>query len=467
MDSSAGELVVAFHPDATAGARAIVADRMSSGGLEGLSLRPLSSHAALALERVERAGESGRQRAIRVEKARYFSSTTEGRSIESALDELRSLPGVETAYWKPGVENPLAPAAPPDIPEVEMPGVRPSDFRILQTYLDAAPQGVDVGAASLRPGGRGDGVRVVDIEGGWRFTHTDLLVNSGGLLAGTQYPEVSWRDHGTAVLGELGGDADSAGVCGICPNAILSSVSHRGLGSSKAIEIATGLLSAGDVLLLEMHRPGPRFAYAQRLDQLGYIAVEWWPDDLLAIQGAIAKGIAVVEAAGNGAEDLDAPLYNTPGPNFPAAWCNPLSGGVDSGAIVVGAGAPPSGAYGPDRSRLDFSNWGRRVDCQGWGRGVLTTGYGDFYTDIQDAADEDYWYTRQFSGTSSASPIVAGVVACLQGVARAGHSVLQSSDLRSALRATGSLQVARPGAPEIQNIGSRPDLAALIRHLGL
>lgn len=467
MQSSAGELVVVFHPDATGGAPGTVAGRVRSGELAGLALRPLASSTAIALERLARSGESDHQRVIRTEKARYFSTSVEGRSVDSALNELRGLPGVETVYWKPGVENPIAPPAVPEMPEIQAPGVRPIDFRILQSYLDAAPHGVDVSAAWERPGGRGDGIRVVDIEGGWRFTHTDLLVNSGGLLAGTQYPELAWRDHGTAVLGELGGDADDIGISGICPNAMLSGVSHGGLGSAKAIETATGLLTPGDVLLLEMHRPGPRFSYAQRGDQRGYIAVEWWPDDLLAIQSAIAKGIVVIEAAGNGAEDLDDALYGTPGSNFPGDWRSPFSGGPDSGAILVGAGAPSSGAWGPDRSRLDFSNWCRRVDCQGWGRGVLTTGYGDFFTDIEDAADEDYWYTRQFSGTSSASPMVAGVVTCLQGIAKARGTRLRPIDLRAALRATGSPQTTRPDAPVHQNIGRRPDLSALIRHLGL
>lgn len=467
MPSSAAEVVVAFQPDATAVARAAVEAQLRAGKLAGIHLRPMFSQAAMALERVVRAGETDLQRSNRVEKSRYFAGTAQGRSVESALDELRSLPGVETAYWKPGVENPLAPPSALGVPPVEMPGIRPSDFRSLQTYLDAAPGGVAVEAAWARRGGRGEGVRVVDIEGGWQFTHTDLLINSGGLLAGSQYPELGWRNHGTAVLGELGGDADEIGISGICPGAVLSGVSHGGLGSSRAIEVAASLLGPGDVLLLEMHRPGPRFGYTSRDDQRGYVAVEWWPDDFLAIQGAVAKGIVVVEALGNGAEDLDHDLYAQPGPGFPAGWVNPFSGAADSGAILVGAGAPPSGVYGPDRSRLDFSNWGSRTDCQGWGRGVVTTGYGDFYTDAADSSDEDYWYTSSFSGTSSASPIVAGVVACLQGIAKAAGSVLRPSDLRAALRSTGSPQVARPGAPMTQNIGRRPDLAALIQHLRL
>ena len=66
-----------------------------------------------------------------------------------------------------------------------------------------------------------------------------------------------------------------------------------------------------------MHRPGPRFNFARAHDQRGYIAVEWWPDDFAAILNATSRGIIVVEAAGNGAENLDDALYQTPGAGLP------------------------------------------------------------------------------------------------------------------------------------------------------
>jgi hypothetical protein len=155
-----------------------------------------------------------------------------------------------------------------------------------------------------------------------------------------------------------------------------------------------------------------------RDDQDGYIAVEWWPDVYDAIRFAVARGVIVVEAAGNGSEDLDDPIYDTPAFGFPSGWRNPFRRReADSGAVLVGAGAPPSESFGPDRSRLDFSNFGAAVDAQGWGYGVATCGYGD----LQAGDDEDRWYTASFSGTSSASPIVVGALASLQGNARAAR----------------------------------------------
>lgn len=300
------------------------------------------------------------------------------------------------------------------------------------------------------------------MEGAWRFTHEDLTQNQGGVIAGTPINGVDWRNHGTAVLGEFSADVNTIGIVGIASDATASGSSHGGVGSAAAINQASSRLRAGDIILLEMHRPGPRFNFASRNDQRGYIAVEWWPDDFAAILNATSRGIIVVEAAGNGAENLDDVLYQTPAAGFPPGWRNPLRrSNRDSGAIVVGAGAPPPGTHGrdhgPDRSRLDFSNWGALVDAQGWGREVTTCAYGD----LQGGSNEDLWYTDTFSGTSSASPILTGAIACIQGMAKArGRPVLTPPQLRNCLRSTGSPQQDAPGRPASQRIGNRPDLRA-------
>lgn len=468
MIASPPELVVMVEPDATAAARTEIGARLADGRLEGIQLRTLASSTAFALERIKRAQEPAALGELRKARKSFFCGTVLGRTPDSAMEEVASLPGVVAVYWKPGVENPLAPRSPLDeVPPVGLPGERPTDFTSRQGYVRPAPDGIGVRSAWKRQGGTGEGVHVIDIEGAWRFTHSDLLVNSGGLLAGTQYPELEWSNHGTAVLGQIGGDADTFGITGISPNARLSGVSHGSLGTARAIAKAAEKLTAGDVLLLEMHRPGPLHGYQVREDQNGYIAVEWWPDDLVEIRIAVARGIFVIEAAGNGGQDFDAPLYDVPHPSFPSDWKNSLNGSGDSGAILVGAGAPPDGQYGPPRSRLGFSNFGTRIDCQGWGRSVVTCGYGDDYKDALDPYDEDYWYSREFSGTSSASPIIAGAIACLSGIAKARGRVLLPVEVREALRKTGSSQQSSPSSPINQSIGNLPDLEALITELKL
>ncbi len=127
--------------------------------------------------------------------------------------------------------------------------------------------------------------------------------------------------------------------------------------------------------------------------------------------------------------------------------------------MLVGAGAPPPGTHGrdhgPDRSRLGFSNHGARVDTQAWGREVTSTGYGD----LQGGTAADLWYTDQFSGTSSASPIVVGALACIQGALRAaGRIPLSPARAQEVMRSYGSPQQDAPGRPATERIGNRPNL---------
>lgn len=340
-----------------------------------------------------------------------------------------------------------------------------ADFTVRQGYLAAAPGGVDALYAATVPGGLGTGVGIVDIEGAWRFTHEDLLQNQGGVVGGTPTTDLGWRNHGTAVIGVLGGDRNTFGITGICPNARVRGVSIFGVtGSAGAIRQAAQLSNKGDIILIELHRPGPRFNFAAPNGQRGFIAIEWWPDDFDAIRYAVMRGVIVVSAAGNGAENLDDPLYNVRPAGFPAGWRNPFNRNLaDSGSILAGAGAPPPGTHGrnhgPDRSRLDFSNFGSALDAQGWGREVTTCGYGD----LQGGVNENLWYTDQFSGTSSASPIVVGSIACVQGALRARQRpVLSPTRARDLLRSTGSPQTDAAGRPRTQRIGNRPNLRQLI-----
>ncbi|MEZ4963602.1 MAG: S8 family serine peptidase [Saprospiraceae bacterium] len=383
---------------------------------------------------------------------------------------------IEGAYVRPTPElpvlneiyehtaEPLIQTAP--IPETP---ATPPLLESRQGYLNAAPEGVDARYAWTLSGGRGNCVRIIDIEGGWRFTHMDLRQNQGGVLAGSN----SLNDHGTAVLGEYSSDRNSFGITGICDLAWAGAVSHS-IGVARAIMTAADKLRAGDIMLLEMHAPGPRYNYQSRADQLGYIAMEWWPDIYLAVRYATDKGVIVVSAAGNGAENLLDSQYDKKPPGFPSWWRNPFRRNpLDSGSILVGAGAPPPGTHGrtihgPDRSRLAFSNYGSCVDAQGWGREVTTSGYGDLWTDPDDRNNQDRRYTDVFSGTSSASPIVVGAIGCLQGYLISRYQRNLSSlplgprSARQLLRNTGSPQQSAPGRPRTQRIGNRPNLRQMI-----
>jgi hypothetical protein len=397
--------------------------------------------------------------------AGFYKVEAPEEQMETIANRLRRLDEVAAAYVVPPSALPQLNAM---LPRAAAPGAKTPNFQSRQGYLNPAPGGVDAIHAWTIRGGKGNDVRIIDIEGAWRYSHEDLRQNKSGVVGGSPPNSVEWRNHGTAVIGEFSGDDNSFGVCGICPEADVASISiFPKLGSAEAIRLAAMRLRPGDIILIELHRPGPRYGFVDREDQAGFIPIEWWPHDLAVIRYAISRGIVVVEAGGNGGENLDDALYDKPQEGFPDNWVNPLrSKKVDSGSIVVGAGAPPPGTHnedhGPDRSRLDFSNYGSRVDVQGWGREVTTCGYGD----LQGGISEDIWYTDEFSGTSSASPIVVGVIGCLQGILRSRRKdPLTPAEVRTLLRTTGAPQTDAPGRPATQRIGNRPDLRQLVAAL--
>ena len=388
---------------------------------EKIKLNPLFSRKGKSLKISSKASKILKKLEFDPKSFFYIS---EGKNLEKMRDDLLKDDLVEAAYIKPASSEPA----------------NTPDFSGSQGYLDAAPQGVDAKFAWQFGGGRGEGIDIIDVERGFNFDHEDLQENFGGLLEGVN--RAGSENHGTAVLGIMGADDNGFGVTGISHNSHISAISyHGGLGTSQAIINAADELNAGDIILLEVHRPGP--AADENIDQDGFIAIEWWPDDFAAIVYATSKGIIVVEAAGNGGEDFDSDIFNHKMTGFPPSWKNPFNlRNPQCGAIMVGAGSP----FAPnDRTALGFSNWGSRVDVQGWGTGIATTGYGS----LQGGGDDNCWYASSFGGTSGASPIVTASIACIQGRLKArGKTLLTPRAARNIMRNTGSNQMRFSGNVE-------------------
>jgi len=350
--------------------------------------------------------------------------------VEKILEHLNRIKIVEVAYAQPTPQ----PANPTNTP----------NYINDQGYLMVPPSGIDAKFAWTINGGRGQGVNIIDVEGAWRTTHEDMpnLFSDSG----NQMDDLGWRNHGTAVLGVIGAIDNGSGISGISNQSSIGVQSINSTTTANAILNAANIVGAGGIVLIELHAPGPDDGSACmcNVDQCNYVAMEFWQANFDAIQVATANGVIVVEAAGNGSADLDSAAYND-------AFNRNVR---DSGAILVGA------SLSNKRSPTCWTNFGTRIDVHGWGENVVTMGYGDLFKG--DNREEDRFYTAQFSGTSSASPIIVGAAACIQGVAiNLGHAPFDSMTMRALLVETGTLQT-----DDLErNIGPLPNIRTAIESI--
>jgi microbial collagenase len=345
---------------------------------------------------------------------------------------LRLWPRVEFAYVQPRLKpaGPLNYATNPTWSE--------------QGYLSPAKDGVDAPFAWEISGGEGDGGALVDVEADW-LKHTNLpdAVNWTP-LSGQGSGDSDDQDHGLHTLGIICASENGQDSVGIAPNIgsvrLASYVEPDGtINLEDAIAAAADALLGvrGAVILLEVELDYGAFVSEGCVDLL--------PATRDAIRAAVDAGIVVIEAAGNGGQDLS----KSRDANGKYAL-NPRSQRYsDSGAILVGASTDDVPHM---RLRGSWaSNYGDRVDAYAWGVSVASLGVAAGVP----GTDQD------FGGTSAAAAIVGGVAVVIQALAiKYNATPFIPGDLRTLLR--DPLNGTASGSPDADLIGVMPDLRKFI-----
>lgn len=371
---------------------------------------------------------------------RYFivdTSRLTEKQAEALAVQLKKNPLVEKADFEPRVDGMhddngslVAPASGNAIP----------DYTGRQNYLQGknavAPYkigGVNAVQAWKVPGGKGQNMHVISSEiDHWSYNHLDLP--KPYLEVYDPQDPATVGSHDTASAGIIVARENDFGTTGIAPDAQLG---YLQWGSDRFMQLAERL-NEGDVVQL-----GVQYGYGS------FPEVGCWQDcympleDYEPVRDTISylteeKGVHVILAAANGNINLDHPY-------FEGYFDRNL---FDSGAIYAGAVDPKTGL------RAGFSEYGSRVDLFSWGDFVTTTTW--------SRQNPTTGYTHDYSGTSSSNPILAGVVASLQGVARAnGLGNIPPKALRALLVTTGYPQINGNSS----EIGVQPDLEAAIEKM--
>jgi hypothetical protein len=425
-------------------------DKMAGLGKQGGTIRLLPLVQSLKPERLCELMEKARAMDPEAKLQDFFTwyqfSPPAGLDPDRMARLLRKSEMVESAYVMRPVRPPVTASNDPRSKR--------------QRYLNAAGTGINARYAWGFPGGDGSGIGFVDMERGWNLNHEDLAAAGITLISGISH---DCLQHGTSVLGEVLMVDNNIGGIGIAPGAKGRVVSQwrksgnfdendpQSFNNVDAIWSAISSMVFGDVLLLEAQDLAPLGATAPDATGAATQAMSYWPIEVAygaygVIQHATALGIVVVEAAGNGKNDLD--TYKN---EYGKKIFDPNSADFrDSGAIMAGAGTKAS-----PHKPVNTTNHGKRVDCYAWGEKVDTA-------TINNQGKDDY--RKDFDGTSSASAIIAGAALVVQGLAQAKLGQRYSPKvLRQILNTTGT-----PSKhPGVDRIGVMPDIQAIATANGL
>jgi hypothetical protein len=265
----------------------------------------------------------------------------------------------------------------------------------------------------------GRGAVFADIDFGFRTTHQDLAPQ---LDLGQAYNSVDGSSnvsvgafvfHGTGVMGIAGAAVNGLGPAGIAYAARFWPIqANTGAGAAlpgdpwaNAIEHVRQANSGAARKIINLEVQTGNFGNIEQV-----------PSVNAAIRTAIAGGVIVCVAAGNGNKDAGIDDSGHPIP--------------ETGSILVGATS-----YDPAKNpRAWFSNFGPRI---------VVCAPGDSNHDVTCDSASDSAYRNNFGGTSGATPKVAATVALMLEV----NPDLTHAEAAALLRATGGPVVAEAGKP--------------------
>lgn len=269
--------------------------------------------------------------------------------------------------------------------------------------------GNDVGIEGAWESYTGSGVNIAIVDDGLEVNHEDLFPNvRSDLDIDINYndldptPDVATDNHGTSCAGVAAAKGgNSIGVSGAAPDANLIGVRLISLGTSDAQEAqGLGHRVSGDVMGNLVHISSNSWGPsddAARLEVFGPLA-------LAAVENAVqagrqGKGLIYMWAAGNGRMNNDRSTYD---------------GYASSRYTIAIAASGGDGKYSyysePGASILVTAPSSYEINPT-TDRGIVTvdrTG-NDGYNGISTNTN----YTNTFGGTSSATPLAAGVVALM------------------------------------------------------
>jgi subtilisin family serine protease len=237
-------------------------------------------------------------------------------------------------------------------------------------------------------------VDVAVIDTGIDFEHPDLNVvartncvppgEESGVEECVDNSGVDGKSHGTHVAGTIGAIDNGFGVVGVAAGARMWAVkvlNNGGIGYISWIIAGVDWVTAHSSEIEVANMSLGCICSAPALDE--------------AIEGSADAGIVYAVAAGNSASDAK---YTTPANNPDVITVSALA---DYNGQPGGGASPTCAYYGSDDRLASFSNYGEAVEVAAPGVCILSTEPGGSY--------------GMKSGTSMASPHVAGAAAVLAG----------------------------------------------------